>query len=153
MQQLETKYNGAIFLDYVVTDDDTKMKKYLTHPKYRPNGKKNIGGQLPLSIPEPNWYADPTHRAKCVAGAFFELTKGKKSASRAHKLDAFRMKKYYSYYIKQNRAKGIVWLAEHAMAPLDHLFDDHNLCNSSWCHSKKKLDGIKTCPSERDDKG
>ena len=92
MQQLEAKYEGAIYLDYVVTDDDTKMKKYLTHPKYRPKGKKNIGGQLPLSIPEPNWYADPTHRAKCVAGAFFELTKGKKTPARAHKLDAFRIK-------------------------------------------------------------
>ena len=24
------------------------------------------------------------------------------------------------------------------MAPLDHLFDDHHLCDPSWCHKKKK---------------
>jgi len=52
-------------------------------------------------IPEPNWYAEPTHHDKCVAGAFFELKMGKKSATRAHKLDSFRIKKYYSYYIKK----------------------------------------------------
>ena len=153
MLELEAKYEGQIYLDYVVTDDDTKMKKFISHFKTRPRGKVNIGGCLPSTIPEPNWYADPTHRAKCVAGAFFELTKGRKSAKRAHKLDAFRMKKYYSYYIKQNRSKGIEWLAKHAMAPLNHLFDDHSLCTSSWCHKKRKLEGGVTLPSERDDKG
>ena len=68
------------------------------------------------------------------------------------------MKKYYSYFIKQNRRKGIAWLIEHAMAPLDHMFDDHSLCNSSWCHRKRKSDEEKegatsASPSERDDKG
>ena len=79
MKKIQKQYDGQIFLDYDITDDDTKMKKYITHPKYRPRGKKNIGGSLPVAIPEPNWYADPTHRAKCVAGSFFDLTKGKKS--------------------------------------------------------------------------
>ena len=70
MIKIEAKYEGHVFLDFVVMDDGTKMKK-ISHAKYRPNGKNNIGGCLPLSIPKPNWYADPTHRAKCVAGAFF----------------------------------------------------------------------------------
>ena len=153
MIQLQKKYNDEIYLDYIITDDDTKMKKYLTHPKYLPRGKKNIGGSLPIEIPQPNWYADPTHRAKCVAGSFFELCKGKKSDIRANKLDAFRMKKYYSYYIKQNRGKGISYLMKHAMAPLDHMFDDHSLCDSSWCHKKRREEGGTTCPSERDNKG
>ena len=154
MKQLKERYNGDIWLEYVITDDDTKMKKYISHPKYRPRGKTNIGGSLPLDIPEPKWYADPTHRAKCVAGSFFELCKGKKSDIRATKLDAFRMKKYYSYFIKQNRSKGLSWLREHAMAPLNHMFDDHSLCHSSWCHRKKKSDdekeGKTVDPSERD---
>lgn len=142
-----------MWLEYIITDDDTKIKKYISHPKYKPNGRKNIGGSLPVDIPEPNWYADPTHRAKCVAGSFFDLCKGKKSDTRATKLDAFRMKKYYSYYIKQNRDKGLSWLMEHAMAPLDHMFDDHTLCSSSWCHRKRKGEGGTISPSERDDKG
>ena len=158
MKQLKERYNGNIWLEYIITDDDTNMKKYLTHPRYRPRGKTNIGGSLPLDIPEPKWYADPTHCAKCVAGSFFELAKGKKSDTRGTKLDAFRMKKYYSYFIKQNRGKGISWLMNRAMVPLDHMFDDHSLCNSSWCHRKRKSNkekegGASTSPSERDDKG
>ena len=31
MKKLSKKTNGEIFLDYVVTDDYTKMKKYITH--------------------------------------------------------------------------------------------------------------------------
>ena len=45
-----------------------------------------------------------------MAGSFFDLCKGKRFATRAIKLDAFRMKKYYSYYIKQNQGKGTSWL-------------------------------------------
>ena len=24
------------------------------------------------------------------------------------------------------------------MAPFNHMFDDHPLCSSSWCHKKRK---------------
>ena len=140
LKKLRDKTNGEIYLDYVITDDDTKMKKFISHPEYKPRGWKNHGGSLPLDIPVPNWFADPTHRAKCVAGAFFETTKGPQSDTRATKLDALRMKKYYSYFIKQHCKKDIEWLMDHAMAPLNHLFDDHALCDPSWCHKRKKLD-------------
>ena len=105
MKRLNKKPNGEIFLDYVVTDEDTKMKKYTTHAEYKNRGWKNHGGSLPNDIPTPKWFADPTHRAKCVAGAFFEITKGAKSATRADTLDALRMKKYFSYFFKQNCKK------------------------------------------------
>ena len=137
IKKLKERTNGEVYLDYIVTDDDTKMKKYITHAQYKERGWKNHGGSLPSDIPEPNWFADPTHRAKCVAGAFFEMTKGAKTDIRATKLDALRMKKYYSYFIKQNCTKEMEWLLEHAMAPLDHLFDNHHLCDSTWCHKKK----------------
>ena len=146
MKKIDAKYEGELYLDTVVTDDDTKMKKYITHAEYKPRGWKNHGGSLPNHIPAPKWFADPTHRAKCVAGAFFEMTKGPKSSTRATKLDALRMKKYYSYFIKQNCKKDINWLLEHAMAPLNHLFDDHPLCDSSWCHKKKALDNADQPP-------
>ena len=93
LEELHKKYEGIIYIDYVVSDDDTKMRKYLQHPKYLPTGKKNIGGSLPSHLYVPKWYADPTHRAKCVTGDFFEMTKGKVSPTRATKLDALRMKK------------------------------------------------------------
>ena len=53
MKQLQKIYNGDILLKYVITNDDTNMKNHITHPTYRPRGKKNIGGILPADIPEP----------------------------------------------------------------------------------------------------
>ena len=67
---------------------------------------------------------------------FFEMTKGGPAETRASKLDALRMKKYYSYYIKQNRSKPLEWLEANAMAPLNHLFGNHTLCSSNWCTCK-----------------
>ena len=40
------------------------------------------------------------------------------------------------------------WLLEHAMAPLNHLFDDHGLCNPSWCHKRKQLDKVESTSSD-----
>ena len=79
----------------------------MTYPAYAPAGWVNHGGCLPSYLIEPSWFADPTHRAKCVAGVFFEMTKVGPKETRASKLDALRMKKYYSYFIKQNRHKSI----------------------------------------------
>ena len=98
---------GALEEMLLVTDDDTKMNKTISHAKYCPNGKNNIEGCLPLSIPEPNWYVDPIHRAKCMAGAFFKLTKGKKSATRAHKLDAFRIRSTTCTISNKTRVGGL----------------------------------------------
>ena len=92
----------CVYYEYIVSDDDTTMKKYLTHPEKRPRGEVNIGGRLPKEIPVPKWFADPTHCAKCVAGKFFNYNKKNKNMS---KLDCLRLKKYYSYYIKCNRHK------------------------------------------------
>ena len=64
---------------------------------------ENHGGSLPLSIKPPNCFVDPTHRVKCVARYFFDMTKGSPSNIRATKLNALKMKKYYYYFIKQNK--------------------------------------------------
>ena len=120
---------GKNYYEYIVSDDDKKMKKYLTHPEKQPAGKKNIGGRLPIEIPVPKWFADPTHGAKYVAGALFDV---EKSHKRMTKLDTLQLKKYYSYFIKQNRHQSMEYLREHSMAPLHHLFNDHHLCDASW---------------------
>ena len=49
------------------------------------------------------------------------------------------MKKYYSYFIKQNCKKDMEWLLKHAMAPLNHLFNNHHLCDYTLCHKKKLI--------------
>ena len=42
------------------------------------------------------------------------------------------MKKYYSYFIKQNRTKSVNFLVANAMAPLNHLFGNHDFCSLNW---------------------
>lgn len=65
------------------------------------------------------WFADPTHRAECEAGAFFVITKGPIFPIRVTKLDALQMKKYYSYFVNNMFKKDITWLLLHAMAPIE----------------------------------
>lgn len=134
-KKIEKEYAGSVYLDYIITDDDSTMKKYLTHPKKRPNGNVNIGGRLPLSIPEPKWFADPSHRTKCVRNMFYGLVATHKDMKPFY---AMRLKKYFGYYLHQNRSKSIEELQKNAMAPLKHLFDNHEFCQSTWSAKKKK---------------
>ena len=46
IKRLHTMMAGSIFYEYIVSDDDTTMKNYLTHPDKRPTGAVNIGGRL-----------------------------------------------------------------------------------------------------------
>ena len=131
MKRLYTMMAGSVFYEYIVSDDDTTMKKYLAHIEKRPTSKVNIGGRLPKEIRVPKWFTEPTHRAKCVAGKFFNYNK---ASNKITKLDFLRLKKYYSYYSKTNQQKSVEDSMEHIMAPLDYLFDDHEHYGSRWCH-------------------
>ena len=48
MKRMYTKMLGIVFYEHIVSDDDTTMKKYLTHPDKRPRGAVNIGGRTLL---------------------------------------------------------------------------------------------------------
>ena len=140
MKRLFTLMLGCVYYGFIVGDDDSTMKKYVTHPAKRPRGAVNIGGRLPKEIPKPKWFADPTHRAKCVAGKFFKFMKANKSMT---KLDCLCLKKYYLYYIKCNQDKSLSDIMKNVMAPLDHLFDDHKHCDSNWCYKKAQEEKVK----------
>ena len=75
LKELYDQYENKTYVETVVTDNDTRIKNYCTHPSYLPRGVKNIGGCLSAYMIEPKWFADPTYRDKCVAGVFFERTK------------------------------------------------------------------------------
>ena len=51
---LHKRYRNKIFYQRVVTDDDTKLKKYMTYPAYAPAGWVNHGGCLPSYLIEPS---------------------------------------------------------------------------------------------------
>ena len=108
----------CVYYEYIVSDDDTSMRKHLNDHMKRPTCKKNIGGYLFEEIPVPTWFSDPAHRTKCVVGAFFELVKSIKSMKR---LDEMILKKYYSYYIKMNRKRIVEDIMKNIMVTLDHI--------------------------------
>ena len=99
-KKLYKERSGKVHYETVITGDDTKLRRYLSHLWYKGKGTKNHGGSLPIDIPESQRFADSTHHAKCVARVFFEMVKGLASPTRAIKLDTLRMKKYYGYFIK-----------------------------------------------------
>ena len=68
------------------------------------------------------------------------------------KLDCLRLKKYYAYYMKCNREKSVEDIMENIMAPLDHLFDDHKHCDSSWCHKKAKEEKKMECKDSKSER-
>ena len=80
-------YNGSVFLEYIVSDDDTTMKAIVTH-----EGEGSTKGRLRILIPIPLWYADPTHRTKVVAKVIYKLAAMTLEQSMVRKLDAMRVK-------------------------------------------------------------
>ena len=65
------------------------MQKVMKHPFTKPHGRINQGGDLPIEISEPGWFADPNHWAKPVALVMFDLVKIEKEMT---KLDALQIK-------------------------------------------------------------
>ena len=61
---------------------------------------KNIGGNLPLSIPVSKFFPGLTHRAKCVTDTFLEMTNSKVSLTHGNKLDVLRI--LYDYFCMYN---------------------------------------------------
>ena len=137
VKEIFWKSNGEIIFGRFIIDDDTTMKKVMSHPYCLPRGKVYKGGILPKQIPVPEWFCDPNHRSKCVGKMVFDLVAKNKGIN---KLDALCLKKYYQYFIKQNRSKGLSYLMEYKWCPLEHLFDNHEFCESTWCERKRKLD-------------
>ena len=112
-----------------MTDDDSTMRAHCAN-------KKN-GGKLNDDIPEPQFLADPSHRVKVMAKPLFAMATKTKDPQKLKMIDAMRMKKYIGCYITQNRQGNLQEFVSNAVAPAEHLFDDHSFCDSSWCYSKE----------------
>ena len=71
-----------------------------------------------------------------VKGVFAKATKTK-NPNKIKTIDAMRLKKYVGCYISQNRNGCFKKFVRNARAPVEHLFDDHSFCDSTWCWSKE----------------
>ena len=98
------------------------------------------GGKLPDTIIQPTFLADPSHRIKVMCKPIFGMISETKDPDKCKTVDATRIKRYASYYIRQNRTKPLLDFVANAKAPIEHLFNDHSWCDSSWCWSKELED-------------
>ena len=105
----------------------------MTHPETKPTCKKHIVDYLSEDIHVSQWFSNPAHCTKCVAGALFEIVKSNKSIQNLDTLG----KKYYSYYINANRKNSVQDIRKNIISPLDHIFDNCHLRYSKWCPKKR----------------
>ena len=130
--------NRGFIVSVIVSDDDSTMKECLKHRKLKADGKqyKSDKGRLDVHIPEPLFLADPSHRVKVVAKACFLMLKKKvKERFGLTKADCLRLKVNWGYMLKKKWGKTLKELKKASNAPLEHQFNNHQFCDSTWCHT------------------
>ena len=129
-----TDHKGVLYYEDLCADDDSSMKSYCSH-----NGDK---ASLPLDIPQPLFYADPSHRIKLVGKAFYELAYATKGKSLVTISDATRLKINFAYLVtiaRETDGMTVEMLSDICMCVIDHVFDCHWLCSPSFCWKRRKL--------------
>ena len=113
--------------------------------------KKKENGRLPIHIPEPTFMADFNHRVKVVDKAVYHLAKMPKKESEVTKPMSKRIKTNWGSMLRQIRhlewEKNQKKIKEKVLAPIEHLFNNHQYYNDSWClvlKAKKKQGTIYT---------
>ena len=53
-----------------------------------------------------------------------------------------RIKKHTSCYIMQNREGEFKKFVKNALAPLEHVFNNHAFCDAAWCWSKEMAEKV-----------
>ena len=152
---------------YMVGDDDSSSRAVVKHSYAAkqlldpvnyvyPTGPNGLPlddlGKLELTIPEPTFLADPTHRCKNFAKPIFKQSKRPKKYNKmgCHYADALRLKRYFGMAQKQHRNKTFGEFKRAMRACLEHLFDNHEFCGS-WCKRASYLAGtLKEPPKESD---
>ena len=127
--KIDKMFEGLVYVKEIVTDDDSTMRAHLKNT--------TKGGKLPDSIIQPIFLADPSHRIKVMCKPIFGMVTGTKDPDKCKIVDATRIKRYASYYIRQNRSNPLAEFVKNAKAPIEHLFNDHTWCNATWCWSKE----------------
>ena len=144
---INSETDEKVFVSHLVTDDDTTLRANCAN--------ENKGGKLPNNIKQPHFLADPSHRIKVMAKPIFAMVTNNKDQSKLKMIDALRIKKYIGCYILQNRNKDFNTFVRNASAPIEHMFNNHAFCDSSWCPSKEmnekvhKLLSSKLCSEVR----
>jgi hypothetical protein len=95
------------------------------------------GGQLPLTVEEPKFLADPSHRKRVFAKSIYNLANASKKVSSVTKGLAGHLKYCYGACVKRYRHLEAEQLAAKVNNILEHICDIHEQCEHSWCYNKK----------------
>lgn len=74
-------YNGCLFIEYLVSDDDSSMTSHLRNV--------NDDGKLPNDIPVPKFIADPSHRIKTMCSLIYKMITSTKDPKKCKKIDFY----------------------------------------------------------------
>ena len=131
-QMLEDLYDrtcAKVSIGDIVSDDDSTFRKHCS--------SASKGGKLKEGVCEPKFLADPSHRTKVMVKPVFNLVTKTKKLDEVKMIDTLRFKKYVSCYITQNRNGDFEKFVNNAKAPVEHLFDNHEFCDHTWCYAKE----------------
>jgi hypothetical protein len=133
----QMKWSNA---DWMLNNSSTEPPRVLTK-----GGKKKIRpdrGQLRREYPEPNWLNDPSHRGKTLGGDLRSIEKQPKAISKGiNKVDCLKLHRNFGYMVKQLKNVPEDQWEGRAKAVLEHHFEHHKHCDSSWCHRKNMSAG------------
>ena len=110
-------------------------------PRTKSDGKNKGNGRLPIHIPEQTFLADFNHRVKVVGKSAYFLATQPKKESEVTKPMAERIKTNCGSILRQVRyldwAKDCEKIRKRVLAPIEHLFSNHEFCEESWCLAKR----------------
>jgi len=141
--------NNVIYSTIICDDDSTiravskwsykellKLQPSFQWPRTLKGLKKSDKGCLPLTVPEPTFLSDPSHRVRVLLRPAFMKSNGPVSLERPSKADCLRLKVYYGAWIKKNRNLSLAEFSISSKAPINHLFGCHDYCSETWCPVK-----------------
>ena len=160
--------NDKCYIAQLVTDDDSSVRKILTHsyqdlidalqwtvddwPRYGPDGKgkkKPDNGLLPLLHAAIKFLADKGHRNCGYSRVIFtEAQKSKANGCGCTKIDAERMKRRMSWTLRLHSGGTFEEFVRAVLAVLEHHFNNHEHCGD-WCKSAREEQGTEEEMRER----
>jgi hypothetical protein len=129
----QMKWSNA---NWMLNNSTTEPPRVLTEgskKKIRPDR-----GQLQREYPEPKWLNDPSHWGKMLGGDLRSIEKQPKAISKGiYKVDCtMKLHRNFGYMVKQLKNVPEDQWVGHAKAVLEHHFEHHVHCDSSWRHRK-----------------
>ena len=145
--------NENCYIANLVTDDDSSVRKILTHsyqglidalqmtvdewPRYEKKdgigNKKPDNGLLPILHAAIKFLADKGHRNRGYSRVIFtEAAKSKKDGCGCTKIDAERLKRRMSWTLRLHSRGTFEEFQTAVLAVLEHHFNNHEHC-ASWC--------------------